>query len=84
MIRGAFDLLRRDFGIGLRRHRCAGFFQRRNEIENLETKLTLGPGRGIVRVRCDRAVRDVALLVDPEDLFLGHVLQQIAHAEHDD
>ena len=77
------DLLRRDFGIGLTRNCSSSFFERRDEIEKLEAELTFGPCARIVHVGSHGAVRDFALAVYPEYLIFSHVLEQVAHAQHD-
>src|SRR5688500_12766647 len=77
-------LLRGDFGIGLGRDRSSGLLERSDEVEEVEPKLSAGCGSFVVDVRCHRAVRDFVLAIDPENLLLGHVLDEISHAEDDD
>src|SRR5688500_3443516 len=79
----ACTLFRRDSGIGLRRHRCSRFLEWSDEVEQLEIELSARRCAFVVPVQSYGTVGDFVFLVDLQDLFFSHVLDEIAHAEHD-
>src|SRR5665811_1918727 len=66
------------------RDRGAGLFERRNEVEELETEVAAGAECLIVLVKTDGTVRDIGFLVNGKQLRFREVLEYVAHAEHDD
>jgi hypothetical protein len=74
-------LARADTRVRLRRHWGAALLERRDEVEELETQITVPAERFIVLVESDRTIGNFRLLVDGQKLSLGQVLEYVAHAK---
>src|SRR2546423_2924699 len=77
-------LARADTRVGFRGHRSASLLERRDEVEELETQISSRAECRIMLVERDRAVGDLLLLVDGQQLGLGQMLDDVAHAQHHD
>lgn len=78
------SVARANFGVGLRGHRRARFLERGDEVEQRQSEISARTKPLVMLVHRHRAVRDLVLLVDRQQILFGEVLEDVAHTEHDD